>query len=76
MRVPGAELNSDKKEKAMWIILAIFAASFAVVAVLAFTIAWAMEAKRELESWKRKHRRMVEAENAATWHANRQMIIS
>jgi biopolymer transport protein ExbB/TolQ len=60
----------------MWIILAIFAASFAVVAIFAFTIASAMEAKRELESWKRKHRRMVEAENAAAWHANRRMMVS
>jgi hypothetical protein len=60
----------------MWIILAVFAASFAVVAVLSFTIASALEARAELELWKRKHRRMVEAENAAAWAANRQMIVS
>jgi len=60
----------------MLVILALFAASFAVVAALAFTIAWAMEARAELESWKRKHRRMVEAENAAAWASSRQMIIS
>lgn len=60
----------------MWIILAVFAASFVFVAVLGIAIAWAMQAKAELEAWKKKHQRLVEAENAATWSANRQMIVS
>lgn len=60
----------------MWITLAVFTASFAVVAALAFAIAYGMEARAELRSWKRKHRRMVEAENATVWQSTRRMMVS
>ncbi|MGA8109880.1 MAG: hypothetical protein WBD46_11845 [Acidobacteriaceae bacterium] len=60
----------------MWIILAVFAASFVFVAVTGIAVAWAMQATAELKAWKQKHRRMVEAENARAWQTNRQMIVS
>ena len=43
----------------MWVILAVFAASFVFVGVLGVAITLAVQARAELASWKQKHWRMV-----------------
>jgi len=59
----------------MLMLLSVFVTSFLVVGVVGMAIAWAMSAQAELEAWKRKHQRWVDAENRAAWHGNRQMIV-
>jgi hypothetical protein len=60
----------------MLMMLAVFASSFLLLAIVGAAVAWAVDARAELKAWKEKHRRFTERENEAAWRANRQMIVS
>ncbi|HEX3985629.1 MAG TPA: hypothetical protein VHX13_03380 [Acidobacteriaceae bacterium] len=56
-------------------IVAVFLASFAVVAVAMIAIVWAMGVKAELKARNEKQRRRAIDESYATWQRNREMIV-
>jgi hypothetical protein len=59
----------------MLTLVSVFVSSFVFLAIAGAAIAWAIEARTELKTWKQKHNRFVARENDAAWRANREMIV-
>ncbi len=59
----------------MLMLLLVFISSFAGLAVFGASIAWAIQARAELKTWKEKHNRFIARENDRAWNANREMIV-
>ena len=59
----------------MLMLLLVFVSSFAGLAILGASIAWAIQARTELKTWKEKHNRFIARENDRAWNANREMIV-
>jgi len=59
----------------MLTLLLVFVSSFVFLALFGAAIAWAIQARAELKTWKQRHSRFVARENDAAWRANREMIV-
>lgn len=59
----------------MLMLLMVFISSFAGLAIFGAAIAWAIQARTELKTWKEKHSRFIARENDAAWRANREMVV-
>ena len=59
----------------MLTLLLVFVSSFVFIAAAGAAVAWGIEARAELRTWKERHNRFIARENDAAWRANREMIV-